>query len=157
MIEQFTEILAYLGRIGLSLGLGLFIGYEREGQDKPAGIRDVTLVTLGATLFSLISLELIKVGQTLQPPIRYDLGRVIAYTIVSIGFLGSGVIVQNKNKLEGITTAGTLWCAVAIGIFCGLGLYHLAMVSAMAVYLILKLKHIRLIFESHQKMRKICM
>lgn len=156
MQAMIMEALAYLGRIILSLALGMIIGYEREGQNKPAGVRDVTLVTLGATLFSIISLELAQIVSTLGMEAKYDIGRIIAYTIVSIGFLGSGVILQNKNKLEGITTAGTLWCAVAIGVFCGLGLYVLAILSGIAIYFVLKLKHISVSFEDNKKRRKQC-
>jgi len=152
MIEL-IQLLIYLGRIGLSMVLGLFVGYEREGQKKPAGIRDISLVTLGATLFTIISIELANIAQQFQMPIRYDLGRIMAYTVVGIGFLGSGVIMQYKNKLEGITTAGTLWCMVGIGILVGMGLYSLAIISALAVYFILKLKHIRITFESRRKKR----
>lgn len=151
MIESLNEILIYLAKIGLSIILGLFVGHEREGQNKPAGIRDVALVSLGATLFTIVSLEVIKIAQLYQPPVRYDLGRIIAYTIVSIGFLGSGVIIQTKNKLEGITTASVLWSMVAVGLLCGIGLYTLAVISALCVYFLLKLKHIRVQIETTTK------
>jgi len=156
MITSLQILLAYLGKIGLAMALGLILGSEREEQNKPAGIRDVTLATLGATLYTLIALELVTISNQLGMAVKYDMGRIIAYTIVAIGFLGSGVIMQHKNKLEGITTAGTLWCAVGLGICCGLGLYHLAILSAVSVYFILKLKHIRITFESRKKRRKIC-
>lgn len=157
MIE-FSDLVQYLARLGLSVLLGLLIGYEREGQNKPAGVRDVALITLGATLFGILSLEIMKLCINIQSNviIRYDMGRIIAYTIVSIGFLGSGVIIQNKNKLEGITTAGSLWCAVATGLFCGIGNYILATVSALFVYLILKLKQITVTFEKRQRRIRKC-
>lgn len=144
-------MIEYLQRIGLSLLLGLLIGFERDQQQKPAGIRDVALVSLGATLFTVIGLQLIPMALTYEAPIRYDIGRIIAYTIVSIGFLGSGVIIQTKNKLEGITTATILWVMVAIGLLCGIGQYLLASISGLVVYLLLKLKYFRIKFETEAK------
>ena len=155
MIE-ITLLVQYLARIGLSMALGLFIGYEREGQKKPAGVRDVALVTLGATLCAIISLELVNIGLQFPAPIRYDLGRIIAYTIVAIGFLGSGVIIQNKKGVEGITTSTMLWSMVAVGLLCGIGQYVLAIVSEICIYFILKLKHITISFEKRKNGRKRC-
>ncbi len=127
-------ILEYLGKIGLALLLSILVGFEREQSRKPAGLRDIALVTIGATFFAILALELV----TIAGNVRYDMGRIIAYTVVGIGFLGSGVIMQNKDKLEGITTASTLWSMVATGLFCGLGLYELGLISGLCVYIILK-------------------
>jgi len=143
-------------KIGLALALSILVGFEREQNRKTAGIRDVALVTLGATLFSILALELVNIASQFQPPIRYDMGRVIAYTVVGIGFLGSGVIMQTKDKLEGVTTAGTLWVMVATGLLLGIGLYALATISAVCVYLILKSKQFRIIIARRRKRRKRC-
>ena len=143
-------ILEYLGKIGLALLMSILVGFEREQSKKPAGIRDIALVTLGATFFAILALELV----TIAGNVKYDLGRIIAYTVVGIGFLGSGVIMQNKDKLEGITTASTLWAMVATGLFCGLGLYELAMISGLCIYVILKSKHIRITIAKTRKKRR---
>ena len=42
-------------RILFSAGLGAAIGWERRGADRPAGIRTMSLVSLGACLFSICS------------------------------------------------------------------------------------------------------
>ena len=146
-----NEILGYLMKLGISMLLGLFIGYEREQQNKPAGMRDVMLVTLGATVFTLVALETIKIGLQYQPPIRYDFGRIIAYTIVSMGFLGSGVILRSKGSIEGITTASLLWVMVGVGLFCGIGNFVLAIITSIFIYLILKLKYFKIKFETRRK------
>lgn len=143
--------LSYLGSIGLSLLLTALIGWERESQDKPAGLRDVMLVGVGATLFTIISLILREVPTT--NGVRYDLGRIIAYSIVGIGFLGSGVIMSNNKRIEGITTAGVLWISVAVGVLVGLQQYSLAIVSALVIWFVLKLKHIRIIITKKTKKR----
>ena len=146
--------LEYLSKVGLALLLSILVGFEREQSKKPVGLRDIALVTLGATFFAILALELAKIGIQYPSHIRYDIGRIISYAVVGIGFLGSGVIMQNKNKLEGITTASTLWAMVGTGLFCGLGLYELALISGLCVYLILKSKHIRITIAKVRKKRK---
>ena len=141
--------LYYLARITLAILLGLFVGYERDQQEKPAGMRDVALVSVGATLFTIIGLEIASLP--LSGGLRYDIGRIMSYIVISMGFLGSGVIIQNKNKLEGITTASMLWTIVAVGILCGLGKYMLAVVASLYIYFILKLKYFRIRFETEIK------
>ena len=131
-------MIIYLARIGLSLLLSALIGSEREYNDKPAGLRTIMLVCLGTTLFTIISILL----RGIEGNSNYDLGRIIAYTIAGIGFLGSGVIIQNKGNVEGVTTAGTLWAMVGIGVFCGLGYYILAMASTLCIYIILIMPYV---------------
>ena len=128
-------LLIQLGKIVLSVILGLFIGFERFQQDKPAGIRDVALVTLGATLFALVGLEF-------QNQANADITRLLYAPIVGIGFMASGVIIQSKTKTKGLTSAGVLWAVVAIGLLCGIGKYILAIISSIIIYSILKLKHV---------------
>lgn len=150
---MFNIYFPYIVKIGLALILGLIIGYERENQDKPAGLRDVSLVTVGACIFGIIALELPKIMPSITN-VRYDIGRIFAYTIVSIGFLGSGVIMQTKHKLEGITTAGVLWSMVAVGLLCGINLSILAMISTGFIYFILKIKYIRIKLERKKNDKK---
>ena len=148
------DLLISIGKIILSMVLGLFVGFEREAWKKPAGIRDVAVVTLGATIYTIIAFELAKVVNTMQPPIGYDIGRMISYTIVSIGFLGSGVILIQKNKLEGITTASILWAMVGVGILCGMGSYSLAIISCLSLYFLLKLKYLKIKIRYHKDKRR---
>jgi len=129
--------LIYLYRIGVSLLLGALVGLEREKQDKPAGLRTVMLVCLGATLFTIIALDFGKTYNAIGEGLR-----IIAYTIASMGFLGSGVVIQHKGNVEGITTASILWVIVAVGILCGEGNFTLAIIATIAIYGILKLKYL---------------
>ena len=43
-------ILEFLKRIGLAILLSALVGYEREQQDKPAGLRTIMFVCVGAAL-----------------------------------------------------------------------------------------------------------
>lgn len=135
------DILPYLIKLGISLIIGISIGFEREHSDKPAGVRTTALVTLGATIFTIISLDLIGVAQALNGANRYDFARIIAYSIVSMGFLGSGVL-KNSKKSEGLTTSALLWVMVGIGILSGLGEFTKAIATGSIIYLVLISKYI---------------
>lgn len=130
----------YLYKLGLSLLLSFFIGYERELQDKEAGLRTIMLISLGATTFTLLPFILLNLSEQ----IVFDFSRIISYTIAGCGFLSGVVIINNKKKVEGITTSACLWAIVAMSILSGLGEYLLAIIVALSIYLILKLKYVRI-------------
>jgi putative Mg2+ transporter-C (MgtC) family protein len=142
-----TELLIHLTKIGIAVVLGIFLGWEREQSHKNAGLRTTTLVMLGATLFTIISIILREVEG------NYDIGRIIAYAVVGIGFLGTGIIAKGKNR-AGVTTASLLWAVVGIGILCGLGEFALAVISSLVIYFILKLKYIRIKITAINKKKR---
>lgn len=151
---EYLQLSTWIIKLGLALTLGLFLGWEREHQKKPAGLRDMALITVGSTIFAILALKLTEISAIYSGIVRYDLGRIFAYVIASIGFLGSGAILQHKNKPEGITTAGALWCAVGIGLLVGIGEYVLGSICALFIYFILKLKHIHISVKKKIKRRR---
>lgn len=132
MIKYFPELIP-LTKIGLALLLSSLVGIERETTDKPMGLRGIMLVTLGTTLFAIIAL-------TFKDQFNLDMTRLLYAPIIGIGFLGSGIIIEKKGHAQGITTATVLFAMVGIGLLSGLAMYELAIISTLAIYLILKLK-----------------
>lgn len=110
----------------LSVFLGFLIGLERESKHKSIGIRTVSLITLGSTIYSLISIYYFNADPT----------RVIAQIVSGIGFLGAGIIFKSGNNIIGLTTAATVWTSSAIGVLVGLGLYKLAIISTFLILII---------------------
>ncbi|MDJ0625645.1 MAG: MgtC/SapB family protein [Candidatus Caenarcaniphilales bacterium] len=94
---------------------GALIGLEREARDKGAGLRTHTLVSLGSCLFTVISIESVS-GLSNGDPTR-----IAAQIVSGIGFLGGGAIIQERDKVHGLTTAATVWISAAIGMACGMG------------------------------------
>ncbi|HET8839169.1 MAG TPA: MgtC/SapB family protein, partial [Flavobacteriaceae bacterium] len=110
-----------------AIAAGLLIGLEREYKDKDAGLKTNTLVALGAAVFVMVSLEF-------EGDKWVDTSRVLSQVVVGIGFLGAGVILQRKNKIEGLTTAATVWCSAALGCLAALGWYaELALTTILIV------------------------
>ena len=103
----------------VSVLCGLIIGQERESKNKPAGLRTVTLICVGSTIFTLASILIVAGGSN-------DPGRIAAQVVTGIGFLGAGAIMREHGTIVGLTTAATIWSTAAIGVmigsgFCGLG------------------------------------
>ncbi len=93
---------------------GIIVGVEREKKEKAAGLRTLTLVTVGAAVFTMISLS---VGESQGDP-----GRIAAQVVSGVGFLGAGAILRGERGVQGLTTAATIWAMAAIGMTVGLGL-----------------------------------
>jgi putative Mg2+ transporter-C (MgtC) family protein len=119
----------FLIKILVSLFFGALIGFEREVRKSPAGLRTVAFVCMGATLFTLASLEFGSAGG--------DISRIVGQIVVGIGFIGAGVIWQTKNKVHGLTSAASLWVMAAVGIMVGIGEYMIAAITTGLVLLLL--------------------
>ena len=126
-------------RLAVSTLIGLFIGLERERHHRPAGMKTHIMVCLGATIVSLIqvqivyqALELASSDPAYASVLGADLGRMGAQVISGIGFLGAGTILVKKGSIKGLTTAATLWLTACIGLAVGMG-YILIAVEAFAV------------------------
>jgi putative Mg2+ transporter-C (MgtC) family protein len=109
----------------LAVALGAVVGIEREMIHKHAGLRTHMLVCLGSCLFTIVS-----IGFSLSPD------RIAASIVAGIGFIGAGTIWAEKDKVQGITTAASLWATAAIGLAAGIGDYPLAAVVTLLVFLI---------------------
>ena len=130
--EGFTNIeFETIFQLLLAIGLGALIGFERQLRHRPAGLRTHMLVSLGATIFTVISLSF-----DVEP------SRIAAGIVTGIGFLGAGSIIAHKGHIRGITSAATLWIGAAIGLSVGVGEYVIAIISAVFVFVILQLGRI---------------
>ncbi len=109
-----------LVKIVLAFFLGIIIGIEREFAGKEAGPRTYSMVTVGVTLFTILSLDSRFAGEN---------ARIIAQIITGIGFLGAGLIIFHGSKVHGLATAASIWIMAAIGIAVGMGYYAVAVFS----------------------------
>jgi len=97
-----------------ALCFGAVIGIERQWRQRLAGLRTNTLVSLGAASFVLFSAAF---------PEEISPTRVSAQIVSGIGFLGAGIIFREGFNVRGLNTAATLWCAAAIGMLAGAGVF----------------------------------
>jgi len=111
-----------------SILIGGLIGFEREYRDKAAGFRTMILITTGSMLFTDLSL---LIGGPDDPV------RITASIVTGIGFLGAAAILVDKGKVQGLTTASTIWLTATLGVAVGAGAYGVAYLSTFAVLIVL--------------------
>ena len=123
-------------RILVAIVLGGVIGLERGLKNRPAGLRTYMLVSLGACVVMLINQYTSQAFGTGDPV------RLGAQVISGIGFLGAGtIVVTSHNQIKGLTTAAGLWASACIGLAIGIGLYEVALIAGLAVFLVLTVLH----------------
>jgi putative Mg2+ transporter-C (MgtC) family protein len=88
---------------------GAMLGDERQRREKPAGLRTLVLVCLGAAIFTMTGFAFTSATG--------DSGRVAAQIVTGIGFLGAGVILHGKHFVTGVTTAAVNGFLKLAGLF----------------------------------------
>jgi putative Mg2+ transporter-C (MgtC) family protein len=133
-----VDWLSILSRISLAIFAGGVVGLERQLDRKPAGLRTHMLVSLGAALFVMTSLQL-------GTQANDNAGRVIQGIVSGIGFLGAGEIFAKSRsapdgvKIHGLTSAAAIWVSASLGVAAGSGLWLMALIGAIATLIILKM------------------
>ena len=110
-----------------SLLVGGLIGFEREYRSKSAGLRTFSLICLGSTIFTILSIEI--------SPNTPD--RIASNIVTGIGFLGAGVIFKQEDRVKGLTTAVIIWITAALGMSIGDGHILLSVMGAILVLIVL--------------------
>ena len=108
-------------QIVIALLLGMILGIERLIVGRTAGPRTYGLVSIGACLMTIITVN--AVGFL---PKGFDPAPMIASILTGIGFLGAGLIILQGSQLSGVTTAAGIWVAAIIGIAVGFKFFVLA-------------------------------
>ncbi|MDR3396312.1 MAG: MgtC/SapB family protein [Pandoraea sp.] len=131
-----AEIIEVTLRLTAALVLGGLVGLNRNLHHKSVGLRTLAIVSFGSALFVLAVVPF--PGTTLT----YDgssVGRVIQGIVAGIGFLGAGCIIRPSqgSSVHGFTTAAALWSTTGIGIICGLGRWHIALVAMVLLLIVL--------------------
>lgn len=119
-------------RLAAALVAGGIIGYERERDSQPAGLRTHMILALGAALVMILSVNIgIKFGS--------DPARLAAQVVSGIGFLGAGAILRFGFNVKGLTTASTLWTTAMVGMAIGYGYYLVSLFAVVITIIVLTL------------------
>ena len=127
---QEISLTAMLLRIGLSLVLGGIIGFERERDSQPAGLRTHMILVVGACLAMILSINIASLADT-------DPTRLAAQVVSGIGFLGAGAILRSGFNVKGLTTATTLWTMAIVGLVVGAGYFAIAIITTVVIMIVL--------------------
>lgn len=129
-------------RLFAAIAVGAALGIDRDLERKPIGARTLALVSLGAAVLAVATINVPGIYDNKDALSRVVQG-LIQGVMAGIGFIGAGVIIRRPevDLVRGLTTAATVWVAAAIGIACGLGQWIVvgtATVLALIVLVLLK-------------------
>ncbi len=120
----------FLFNLFITLAIGVAVGWERQRNSKVVGIRTVTLLLLGAFMFTRISMAIPHA----------DPARVVAQVVTGVGFIGGGIIFKEGIKdIRNLTTAVLVWTLSAVGCMTALGMRWEAVVTGVLILLTLRL------------------
>lgn len=131
-LEQLLLTGGAAGRLLLAAGLGCAVGIDREYHHRPSGVRTNVLICLGAAMFTFLSVIIAGEGST-------NRGQIASNIVQGIGFLGAGLILHNRDRVSGLTSAATVWAVASIGMACGAGLYFPAIFATVVVLVVLEM------------------
>ena len=132
-------ILNWVGifRLILASVLAALIGYDREKQNKAAGIRTNVIVAVISCVIMILSVEVAKSSGSVSG-VEGDPARLAAQVVSGIGFLGAGTIIKQEDKVEGLTTAASLWGVAGLGLAVGYGLYDISIAATLIIFISLR-------------------
>lgn len=149
MTLDWTELLL---RLGAAAASGVIIGINRDLRDKPIGMRTLGLVSLGAAVVAVATIQFPGMAEHPDAASRILQG-LIQGIMTGISFIGAGVVLRDSaaQTVRGLTTAATVWVAAALGIACGLGAWRtVAVALAIALFLLIALAWIERLFGSEE-------
>ena len=118
-------------RLILACLLGGIVGLDREYHHKPSGVRTNLLICFGSALFTYLS-------PLIAGELSTSKGQIASNIVQGVGFLGAGLILHNRNRISGLTSAATVFSVAAVGMTCGAGLYVPAVFSTLLVLVALE-------------------
>ena len=132
-IETFDLRDTFSHMIALSIAylLALPIGWNREKEERSAGIRTFPLVAMAACGFVIIAVAVLG-------PDAPEHSKVMEGLITGVGFIGGGAILKQGDRATGTATAASLWATGALGVAVGYGLYDIAVVLTVVTYVALR-------------------
>ena len=126
------NLLPHFASLLLAYVLALPIGWNREKEERSAGIRTFPLVAVAACGFLQASEGII--GDNPEAT-----ARVVEGLITGMGFIGGGAILKVKDSVKGTATAASLWVTGAIGLAVGLGAIDVAVMLTVLAFFTLSL------------------
>ncbi len=122
----------YAIRIAVSFACGFCLGIERKSRQHSVGIRTLVLISISSCLLSILSIYMAETFNVTGDPTR-----IAAGVASGIGFIGGGAIMRYGLNIRGLTTAAIIFTASAVGLACGAALYIPALLTMLALAIVL--------------------
>jgi putative Mg2+ transporter-C (MgtC) family protein len=124
------DIVPHLVALAAAYLLALPVGWNREKEERSAGLRTFPLVAVASCGF-------VQAAETLASSDPEAMARIVEGIITGMGFIGGGAILRLKDSVKGTATAASLWATGAMGTAVGLGSYDVAIVLSLITLLTL--------------------
>lgn len=111
-------------RLLASFILAFPIGWDREQEDRSAGVRTFPIVSMGSCGLILMASRIFGSSGDIE-------SRVLQGLITGIGFIGGGAILKQEKIIHGTATAASVWNMAVIGAATGFGFYDIAVILAL--------------------------
>ena len=142
------NILPHVVALIVAYALAVPIGWNREQEERSAGLRTFPLVAVATCGF-------IQASESMFAQHPEGIARVMEGLITGMGFIGGGAILRQENSVKGTATAASLWVTGAIGAAVGLGSYDVAvvlcMVTVTTLWIMAPIKRLGHMKPGHQK------
>ncbi len=115
----------------IAYALAFPIGWDREREERSAGIRTFPIVAVG-------SCGLAMVGTSIAGASPDSYARILQGLVTGIGFIGGGSIMKDRGGVRGTATAASVFNIGIVGAAVGFGMYHIAATLSLVNYLTLK-------------------
>jgi putative Mg2+ transporter-C (MgtC) family protein len=125
------NVLPHLAALVIAYALAFPIGWDREREERSAGLRTFPLVAVATCGF-------VQAAESVTQGNAEATARVIEGLITGMGFIGGGAILRLKDSVRGTATAASLWVTGAIGAAVGLGVFDVAVMLAVVTIITLK-------------------
>lgn len=151
LVEEFghptyTSFPVIAARLLLAAVFGAAIGFEREWQNRPAGLRTHILVCVAAAIFAILTIEIVHIPMfaeaATKEAVKLDPIRLVEAVTAGVAFLAAGVVIFTRGQVHGLTTGAGMWLAGAIGVASGLGLWQIALLATLIALVVLGLLHV---------------
>ena len=127
--ERF-DVLPHFIALVIAYALALPLGWNREKEERSAGIRTFPLVAVASCGF-------VQAAEGIAVDSPEAMARVVEGIITGMGFIGGGAILHLKDSVKGTATAASLWVTGAIGVSVGLGQVDVAIMLAIVGFVTL--------------------
>jgi putative Mg2+ transporter-C (MgtC) family protein len=129
-------------RITAAALAGLILGLDRDIKGKPIDFRAYIIICIASAMMAMITQELIIDLPENNENLKLDPYRIIEGVLIGIGFLGAGTIIkrsdgQKGNEVIGTATGASIWATGGLGLAIGFGMYVLAGVAFLGIFLTL--------------------
>ena len=130
--QDHFNLLPHVAALLIAYLLAFPIGWNREQEERSAGLRTFPLVAVATCGF-------IQAAEGIEGITPEAMARVMEGLITGMGFIGGGAILRREDSVKGTATAASLWITGAIGVAVGLGSYDVAVLLSFATVVTLLL------------------